>query len=110
MNQQQIQAQLFDWEIPQALWSCARSRGMTTVEFAEFWREFVATNVNKRNSGGKLVLAEQRRAEMRAYLALRDAGWPASRPRSGSGLGPEWVPIVVRDSRGRCLEWRVLTP
>jgi hypothetical protein len=80
---QQVEAQLFDWDVPASLWSCARSRGMSPAQFAAFWRAFVATNADLRNSSGKLVLADPRRAELRGYVALRDAGWPR--------LAPEWV-------------------
>src|SRR5206468_3856043 len=96
-----IDEQLYEWGIPQALWSCARSRGMSAREFAEFWRHFVCTNMNRLNCHGKLVLTDSNRARLRGFLALRDAGWPSVHSRLR--LDPRWVP--VKPKSGKCLGW-----
>jgi hypothetical protein len=103
----QVEQQLYEWDIPQSLWSCARSRGMSAHEFAIFWRTFVRTNVNKRNWQGQLVLTNFYRAQLRGFLALRDAGWPSTQSRLQRD--PEWVPATVRSRSGKDLGWRVFT-
>jgi hypothetical protein len=100
---EQISQQLYEWGIPQKLWSCGKSRGMSPTEFAAFWRQFVLTYAEKRNSQGQLVLTDKHRAQLRGFLALRDAGWPSTQSRLR--LDPQWLP--VKSKSGSNLGWFV---
>src|SRR4051812_2969827 len=107
MNLERTLEQLWEWNIPQCMWACARSRGMEKDESSQLYHNFVLTNHQKRNRLGQLVLSDPNRARLWGWFWLRDNGIPSLQYRVKHD--PSWQDAGAKTRSGRDLGWRVFT-
>src|ERR1700732_1269654 len=99
MTLDQVEKRLWQWGIPREMWSCARSRGMSSAEFAETYRRFIEAHYGKANRQGKVIFEDVHRARLWAFFWLRDNGFPSMKWRVRHD--PDWHDPEVKSKSGR---------
>jgi hypothetical protein len=102
----EVEQQLWDWGVSQAMWNCARKRGMSRNLFVPSYHEFVETCYRQTNNRGEPAFGTIDRALYRGWIWLRDqTDYPSFKHKLKSQ--PEWSAVTTKSRAGKKLPWRI---
>jgi hypothetical protein len=78
-----VERQLWAWEVPQTMWACISSPGMEQSDFVISYHRFVESHYQKLNRKGQLLLGTIERAKYYGWKwLLSETDYPRVKPKA----------------------------
>ena len=79
---EEVECQLWAWEVPQTMWACISSRGMKQSDFIVSYHRFVESHYQKVNYKGQPLFGTIERAKFYGWKwLLAETAYPRVKPQ-----------------------------